>query len=502
MSLRPEPIPAVPEETARVARAAFPRGNRYLILRDELGPFFADEPFAALYPSRGQPALAPWRLALVTIWQFLERLSDRQAANAVRARIGWKYALSLELHDPGFDRTVLSEFRSRLVGGAAEERLLDLLLDQCRQRGWLKARGRQRTDATHVRGCVRAINRLECAVETLRQALNCLAIVAPQWLQAHSQAEWLLRYGRRCEESRLPAGQEERRAYAQQVGADGYALWAALQDPAAPSWLRRVPAPETLRQVWLQPFYHRGAQVRWRTEAEGIPPSGLRISSPYDPEARYAKKSTTTAWAGYKVHLTEACEDEGPHRITHVLTAAAPIAEGEVLPALHPALDDKDLLPGKHVADSSYVDAALLVRSRQEHGADLVGPARADSHWQAEASAGFAASDFAIDWERQQATCPEGRTSTSWKAALDPGGNDIVQIEFSAKACQACPSRAQCTRGKRRSLTLRPHEQYLALQAARSREGSEEFQAEYARRAGIEGTISEGVRAHGLRRAR
>jgi transposase len=148
-------------------------------MRDEFGSIFADDDFADLFPQRGQPAEAPWRLALVTILQYVEDLSDRQAADAVRSRIDWKYLLSLELTDSGFDSTVLSEFRTRLVVGAAEQRLLDALLAVCRERKWLKARGRQRTDATHVLARVRAVNRLECVGETLRHALNSLAIAAP-----------------------------------------------------------------------------------------------------------------------------------------------------------------------------------------------------------------------------------------------------------------------------------------------------------------------------------
>src|SRR5207245_10511772 len=150
MSLQPSPIAAVPEETARVARAAFPKGNRYLEIRDVLGTISTDEMFADLFSHRGQPTEAPWRLALVTVFQFLEGLSDRQAADAVRGRIDWKYALGLELTDPGFNHTVLSEFRSRLVYGQAEQQLLDTLLDQLRELGLIHERGRQRTDSTHV----------------------------------------------------------------------------------------------------------------------------------------------------------------------------------------------------------------------------------------------------------------------------------------------------------------------------------------------------------------
>jgi transposase len=245
MSLHPQPIPPVPEETARVARTAFPHGNLYLMMRDALGTLFTDDDFAALFPTRGQPAEAPWRLALVTIMQYVEDVSDRQAAEAVRGRIDWKYALSLELTDPGFDSTVLSEFRTRLVMGSAEQRLLDAILDSCRDRKWLKARGRQRTDSTHVLARVRAVNRLECVGETLRYALNSLAVVAPEWLRTHSQVEWEQRYGRRVEDDRLPTRKEDRHAYAQVIGADGYALLSEIYTSQAPAWLREVPAVET-----------------------------------------------------------------------------------------------------------------------------------------------------------------------------------------------------------------------------------------------------------------
>ena len=176
--LKPSPIEPVPEGTARVAKAAFRKGNPLLSLRDELGAIFADTDFADLFPRLGQPGLAPWRLALVTDLQYREDLADRQAAEAVRARIDWKYLLGLELTDPGFDASVLCEFRARLLAGGAEERLLHKLLDVCQARGLLRARGRQRTDATHVLASIRVLNRLELVGETLRAALNELAAVA------------------------------------------------------------------------------------------------------------------------------------------------------------------------------------------------------------------------------------------------------------------------------------------------------------------------------------
>lgn len=190
MSLKPLPIEPIPEETVRVAQAAFPHGNRYLTLRAALGTAFTDADFADLFPVRGQPALAPWRLALVTIFPYLEQLSDRQAAEAVRTRIDWKYALGLPLTDPGFDFSVLSEFRSRFIAGQALDRWLDRLVEHLRRLGWLQAGGRQRTDSTHILAHVRRLSRVDLVGETLRAALNILAIVAPEWMQAHSHPDW------------------------------------------------------------------------------------------------------------------------------------------------------------------------------------------------------------------------------------------------------------------------------------------------------------------------
>ena len=170
--MRPKPIGPVPEDTVRVAKAAFPKGNVYMEMRDVLGSIYEDEDFSELFEVRGRPAIAPWRLALVTVMQFSEGLSDRQAAEAVRARIDWKFALGLQLTDPGFDFSVLSEFHSRLVKGGREGPLLEKLLEGCKERGYLKARGRQRADSTHVLGALRVLSQLEQTAETMRAALN------------------------------------------------------------------------------------------------------------------------------------------------------------------------------------------------------------------------------------------------------------------------------------------------------------------------------------------
>jgi transposase len=259
-----------------------------------------------------------------------------------------------------------------------------------------------------------------------------------------------------------------------------------------------------LRRVWMQNYWWDGTQLRWR-EADNIPPAAHFISSPYDVDAHYARKYTTQ-WVGYKVHLTETCEDDAPHVITHVETVSGPTADGAATPKIHAALQQRDLLPGVHIVDTGFVDADLLVKSRDGYGVDLLGPTRLDYHWQAQEGAGFDVQHFQIDWDRQHATCPTGKASISWAPLIDTRGNPVIQVRFSTKDCRRCDHVAQCIRSTkrypRRTITVRPQPQYQALQAARQREATDAFRAEYARRAGIEGTISRGTRAARLRRTR
>jgi transposase len=259
MSLHPQPIPAIPEETARIAHSFLPQGNVYMQMRDELGTLYQDEDFRDLFPSRGQPAQEPWRLALITIMQYAEGLTDRQAADAVRTWIDWKYALSLELTSPGFDFSVLSEFRSRLLANGAERRLFDLLLSHFRERGWIKARGKQRTDSTHVLAAIRTIRRLECVGETMRHTLNVLAEVAPDWLLEQMDPQWAERYQKRFSDFRLPKETTERVALAETIGADGRRLLERVYAASDLPWLRELDAVETLRRIWIQ-HYHGSSQ--------------------------------------------------------------------------------------------------------------------------------------------------------------------------------------------------------------------------------------------------
>lgn len=361
---------------------------------------------------------------LATILQFAEGLSDRQAAEAVRSRIDWKYVLRLELTDPGVDASVLCEFRCRLIQGEAEYLLFDTLLNWCRDRQLVKAGGRQRTDSTHILAAVRALNRMELVGETMCHALNHLAVAAPDWLQTVSQREWLDRYARRPEDDRL---------------------------------LRKQAAREAL------------------------------------------------AWIGYKVHLTETCDDDQPHLITQVETAIAPAADCAATPQIHAALRSATSCL-RHIL-------SILGSSMPSSCGRAAKPTTSICSGQPPPTIagkreglGFDAQHFSIDWEHQRATCPEGETSLSWTPAVDKRTNHLIKIKFSSRDCRHCPSLAHCVRSKkhnpRRTITIRNQPDYLALQLAWQREGTPEFRSEYARRAGIEGTISRGIRTLGLRRTR
>lgn len=511
MSLQVKAIDPVPEQTARIARAAFPKGSLYIRMRDEFATIFTDEHFADLFPACGQAAEAPWRLALVTVMQFVEGLSARQAADAVRSRIDWKYALSLALEDCGFDSSVLCEFRSRLLAGAAEARLFEAMLARFKERDLLKVRGRQRTDSTHVLSFVRGLHRMETLVEALRYALNSVAEADPEWLQSLAQPDWFDRYGRRADNYRMSRPQPERDKFALAVGADGLVLLQAVWSAGAPPSLRDLPAMEALRRVWLQQFHRQVDQKQrdqmcLRAEAD-LPPGALLIVSPfvspYDLGARFSVKRQTR-WTGYKVHLTETCDADTPHLITQVLTTPSTTADCEATPRVQDALAQADRLPGEHLVDEGYTQASHLVTSRSRHGVEIVGPVARDGSRQAEEGKGFDVSRFGLDWEQQIASCPGGKTSRPWQPTRNARGSTFLLAVFEAADCRACSYRPDCTRAKAkgRTLYLHPRAEHEALHAARQQQQTPHFRARYAARAGIEGTISQGVRAFGLRQCR
>ncbi len=315
------------------------------------------------------------------------------------------------------------------------------------------------------------------------------------------QSAWQTTH-RRFEEYRLPAKKEERYALAEQIGADGLHLLQRIDGEQEWAWLREIPAVQILRRVCIQQFYacEPCSAVQWRV-AEDLPPAPLLISSPYDPDARWSKKRETT-WTGYKVHLTGTCADDLPHVITNVETTNATLADYSMTEVIHTHLAERDLLPSEHIVDTGYPTSDHLMTSR-EHQVDLLGPMREDNSWQTRAAAGFGVACFAIDWEAEQATCPMGKTSAIWKPTTDNRGIHVINIRFAHADCVACPQRSHCVSSSRsRALTIRERLAYEAAVAARQRQSTEAFKQAYAKRAGIEGTLSQGVRMGDLRRTR
>lgn len=502
MSLKPQAIGDIPEETVRIACAAFRKPSAAMQLRDEFGVLYQDEDFAALFSVRGQPALAPWRLAFVTVLQFMENLTDRQAAEAVRGRLDWKYALGYKLEDPGFDASVLSEFRARLSTQGAEAVLLDRLLGHFKARGLVKARGKQRSDSTYVLALLRSLNLLELVGETMRMVLNDLAETAPGWLREVVPNEWHERYGRRVEAYRLPKSQAGRMELAVQIGEDGFYLL-ELVSTSALDKLREHPSVVLLARVWQEQFERSVTGVKWRLGKSPATPDGP-LKSPYEPEARFSQKGTTT-WVGYKVCLTETCDENLPHLITQVETTPAPFQDVSTTELIHQHLQAKELLPETHLVDMGFVAADLILDSAKDYGVELLGPMRPNSHWQAKTPGAYDLSHFDIDWEAKHVTCPAGQRSAVWSERQEATGRPVIYVRFRKTDCRACPSRSRCTRaqsGKPRCLLFQPRAQFEALQAAREQQCTSAWQVRYHARAGIEGLISQGVRAHGMRRCR
>ena len=503
MTLHPRDMSQIPETTAQVARNSFPKGNIYMKMRDEIGVLYKDEDFVKLYRADcGQSGISAGQLALVTVMQFIEGLTDRQAADAVRGHIDWKYALSLELNDPGFDYSVLSEFRQRFIIAGRELELLNQMLARFQELGWLKNRGRVRTDSTHVLAAVRQLNRLELVGETLRHTLNDLAYFAPDWLKSRVDVDWFERYSLRFEQYRLPKSKAEREKLRRKIGEDGHHLLSALYADSTCNWLWQIPSVETLRIVWVQQYYIQLQQVYWR-EQDNLPPNRLQIESPYDVDARNSSKREIN-WTGYNLHLTEICHPILPNLIINVETSVATSADVEMTPVIHSRLNQNNLLPQEHVVDTGYVNAQNLVDSQSHFHVDLVGKVPPGTSWQATAQSGFEQNCFTIHWDLMRVDCPMGKQSKSWRTTVDSHDNPVVKIQFDKSDCSLCSSRSKCTRSKKlpRLLTLKPQELHLALHDARIRQKTESFQQIYHQRAGVEGLISQATGRYQLRRCR
>lgn len=414
MSLRPRSGEQVPSLTAQIARASNPDGTTAIWVRDRLDGLWCDEDFADWYPRDGRPGLSPAQLATVCVLQFLLGLSDRQAAEAVRCRIDFKYAMAMELDDPGFHHSVLADFRDCLAEGDRADRLLDLVLARLKEAGLVRERTTQRTDSTHVLAAVRDLTRLELITEAVHAALEELAGASPHLLDELVDEDWGSRYGRQVRLGKNPTKPKTRILT---TGNDAVHLLEHLYRHGA----NRTSGPriQALRQIVVQ-NYHRDAagHLRWRTaeteDETGLPPSSRAIVSPYDISARHARHGHIISWKGFTAHLTETCAPDSPHVITDVATTAATTHDSHVLPGIHTRLHRRGLLPAGQLVDAGYTSLPHLDKAAREHQLTVTGPLPGNPTRQHRRNEGLARDDFHIDYDRQQVTCPQGQVSAGW----------------------------------------------------------------------------------------
>lgn len=492
MSFKPKPPRPMPEELARLGPKLLRSDSPYRLVGDQLYEQYDEADYVDLYHPEGKPAVSPVLLSFVTAFQYMEGLSDRAAAEAVRVRLDWKYALHLPLDYEGFDFSVLSEFRDRLIEHQAEERLFEHLLDQLRDLGLIKRRGRQRTDSLAVLTKVRDLNRLELAVETLRLAVRALLAEDPDWTRATVPPTWEKRYGARCIAANLSEG--ARQTLRSEVGKDGQWLLERLEEETTPAVLRQLPEVETLRTVWSQQFEVVEGKVVFRPP--GPYDGASQVATPHDPEARYSKKGKQ-AWVGHKLQVTETDDEGYPHLITDIAMTSSVETDMVALDGIQARLEARDLLPAEQLGDAGYVSGPNLARS-QDRGIDLISPLPRAQSPQARMEGGLTQDQFSIDWETNTALCPGGHRSN--KGIQHSHGG--IQFRFRTATCQACPLRSCCCSGKRgRTITISAY--HRLLKAARARQETEAFKAIYRQhRGGVEGCLSALVRAHGIRKKR
>ena len=487
MSMHPVDRSEIPEETADLGRKLMDENSPYRLIGDRLPDLVEDEDFAFIYSPTGGPAIPPALLALVLTFQMSEKLPDRLAAEMVRLRIDWKYALHLPLDWPGFHFTNLSHFRQRLLEHEAEYLVFDQLLRKLVALGFIRRRGKQRTDSMSVLGLVAKLSRLELVLETLRVALKAIQDQDEAWLEQMAPEVFLQRYLTKKHDYDLK--DQEVTDILRQAGADG--LWLLEQLGDAPEELQNLPEVQVLRQVWKQQFEwdEAGSYTgpREKLEAHGL------IQSPHEPEVRYRQKRDK-AWQGYAAQVTETAEDAGdPNFITDVGLTDAQVSDNNALPEIQERLAERGLTPEEQYVDQAYVSGTRLAES-DEQGTRLMGPIADETGPQE-----FKLSDFTVDLEQQRATCPAGNQAAKWTVSHRSDGTLNHTAHF-GQQCADCPLRSRCTEAKAgRTITI--HEHHDQVVQRRTEMKTDAFWQAMKRRPPVEGTISQLAR-QGMRHAR
>jgi hypothetical protein len=447
----------------------------------------------------GRPAEEPVRMTGVLILQFMERLPDRQAAEACTWDGRWKLALHMEVDEPGFHPTTLVKYRERLVRFGLERVGFDGVLNAMREAGYLPKKTRQRVDSSHVIGLVSRMSRLECVRETLRLALEALepieALARPEAWSA-----WWERYVENKLDYKAEAAQL--RAKMEQAGSDARdLLWWAKGQEAARGALK---AMELLTRVYAENFEETTGETVGQRRAQ---PSGA-VHNPHDPQAQWSSKSTTKdkEWVGYKAQVAETVEEQPravgePTRsvITAVVTQEAIASDKAALPVVEQAWEATgQKTPGELYVDAGYTSGAELARAKAERR-EVKGPMQP-----APTKEGRVSSEaFDVSVAQRWAVCPAGQTSTNCSRLVEQNtGTVTYRFEWNNRLCGTCEKRVQCLGKGQSHRTLVVGEHHDLLQARRREQKTESFKADMQHRNGIESTISELARGHGMRRCR
>lgn len=533
--LKPTPLGEIPEETQRIGEQLLPVENLMRRIGDEYAELVKDEDFAIMYSNTGQPALSPTRLVFVCLLQAMEHLSDRATVAMVRTRIDWKYALHLPLNYSGFDASVLSEFRDRLVANKAEKLIFDKVLEKMKVEGLLKGRGLQRTDSLSIVGAVRELNRLELVMETMRLALEEVAQKDKPWFLRNIEKIWLERYGEWTQAERVvketgPKAKTETQRLLLQTGQDGFEFLSAIDKEETPSEIGLLGKVQILRQVWKEQYQ----LTTQRTVIETVPqcttsddnkisviddnkdkeivktdielstPESRKeqgivnmIDSPHDPQVRYSQKRGVET-TGYKLQLTEVASESEPAIITDIDVVSALSYDGATIADIHQRLLERDLLPQTHLVDMAYVNGQTIVES-ENRSVELLGPIQLDTSLVARNDEGFSSEHFQIDFDNKQAFCPNGQPAQKWVETTGKNARPVIQLQWRKEICALCPMRSKCTQGENRGRTMKLSRHHSIIAQRRKEQFTPEFYARYRRRAGVEATLGHLVCYHGAR---
>lgn len=494
MSLKDLFPKSIPEATRAVVEQFLSEDSVYWLVGQEGDQIIRDADFEDMYSDEGRPGINPVVLSFVTVFQYLEKLPDRRAAEMVRVRLDWKYALRQELDWSGFNYSDLCNFRKRLLENEKERLIFDRVVTYLQERGHIKARGKQRTDSTYILGNVMYLSRLEIVWETIRLAVSALISADAPWSLHHLPSTFVETQSSRRDEYGLSKTKIEKAM--QQAGADGYWLVARVQAHGDEN-LNNLAEMQTLKRVLEEQFT--------RSDPESPPKARLNseiggdtLQSPHDPDVRYSRKRDQK-WQGYKMQVSETIDEESPERfISDIEIEPANESDQEALAPIQKRLIEREIPPAKQYVDQGYMSGEQIDTSR-EQGIDLRGFVNPGA---SQKEPGFRLADFEIDVEQQQATCPAGKTSVHWTVTSGTT-KGVAYRAFFGKQCRGCPffATGQCTTNPAgRRLDISCH--HDDLQARRHEMKSQTFQQEMHQRNGIEGTISELVRAHGARRSR